>query len=63
MVQVIGKDESQVLECTCRSCASRLRYTRSEVQSFMHTDYGGGTDRVNYIVCPTCGSQVQGVRS
>jgi hypothetical protein len=62
MVQIIGKDDTQVHECTCRNCASRLRYTRSEVQSFRHTDYGGGTDIVHYIVCPGCGKQVQGVK-
>ncbi len=62
MVQIVGRDESQVFECTCRSCASRLRYTRSEVQTLSYTDYGGGRDTVWYIVCPGCGKQVQGVQ-
>jgi hypothetical protein len=62
MVQIIDKDERHVHECTCRNCASRLRYTRSEVESYRHTDYGGGTDTYHYITCPSCGKRVEGIK-
>ena len=58
MVQVVGKEESQVRESSCNKCASRLRYTLSEVQSYISSDYTGGRDTVYYVSCPSCGNKV-----
>ena len=59
MVTVVGKNSGHVKHCTCRNCASRLEYTQSEVQSYVHRDYGGGSDTVKYIICPRCGKKVE----
>lgn len=55
MVKVVGKDESTVKRITCRSCASILEYTLSEVKSCHGTDYGGGPDGAERVDCPNCG--------
>lgn len=57
MVKVVGKDESAVKRITCRSCASILEYTLSEVKSCHGTDYGGGPDGAEWVDCPNCGHQ------
>lgn len=62
MVQVVGKDPGAVKRVTCKGCASILEYTQSEIQNFTHYDYGGGSDIVYYIICPSCGKQVQNVK-
>lgn len=58
MVEVIGVDQAQFLEVTCKNCASKLRYTRNEVHEGTHYDYGGGSDTVYWIDCPSCGQKV-----
>lgn len=57
MVDVIGKDEAKFKKCTCRNCASILRYTESEVQNHA-TSNMGDTGHVWYIICPACGDKV-----
>jgi predicted nucleic-acid-binding Zn-ribbon protein len=59
MVTVVGKDINMYLKVSCRNCASELQYTRSEVQTQMQTDYGGGKELHKYITCPTCGNKVR----
>lgn len=54
MVSVVGRDEKAVKRVTCRSCASILEYTQSEVKNFTSYDYGGGRDINYYIDCPSC---------
>lgn len=54
MVKVVGRDETVVKRVTCRSCASILEYTKSEVKKFTSYDYGGGSDINYYIDCPSC---------
>ncbi len=61
MVKVVGRDESVVRRVTCRSCASILEYTLSEVDSYVDHDYGGGSDTVYYIRCPSCGNTITGL--
>lgn len=58
MVKVVGRDERKVKRVTCKSCASILEYTESEVRSSVQYDYGGGSDTYRYITCPSCGSKV-----
>lgn len=57
MVKVVGRDETAVKRITCRSCASVLEYTLSEVKSRHGTDYGGGPDGAEWVDCPNCGRQ------
>jgi hypothetical protein len=58
MVQVIGKDETQYREVTCKHCASRLRYLPVEVHREKSYDYTGSWDYVFHIYCPTCSTPV-----
>lgn len=54
MVKIVGKDPEAVHRVTCKKCASILEYTLSEVTYSYTTDYGGGTDAYNFIICPVC---------
>ena len=58
MVKVIGKDLNKVHKATCKSCASILEYTLSEIKKYRGTDWGGGPDGTDWIDCPSCGHQV-----
>ena len=58
MVQVVGKDEGQVLKVTCRNCASMLQFTRSEAKQKVYRDYTGDVDIEWEIDCPACRSIV-----
>ncbi len=54
MVQVVGKDQSAVKRVTCKSCASILEYTPSEVKKQEGRDISGGPDGREWIECPVC---------
>jgi len=43
---------------TCRGCGARLEYVPNDVQTRSGTDYGGGPDGAEYIICPDCQSRV-----
>lgn len=58
MVKVVGRDAAAVKRVTCPGCASVLEYTLSEVKKFTSYDYGGGSEIVSYITCPSCSHQV-----
>lgn len=62
MAKVIGLDPKLLRQCSCRQCASIVEYALNEVKSFVHNDYGGGSDVVYYILCPGCGQQIQNVK-
>jgi RNase P subunit RPR2 len=58
MVKIIGTDENHIKRVSCKKCASKLEYVQSEVKSFTHYDYGGGSDECYYITCPKCDNNV-----
>lgn len=58
MVNVVGKDDLLYKRITCRKCASILQYLPIDLKSRTSKDYGGGTDYVEFIVCPTCANEV-----
>ena len=58
MAKVIGFDPKLLHTTKCRKCAAIIEYSKSELQEFVHHDYGGGHDIVTYIVCPNCGNEV-----
>lgn len=62
MVRVIGTDDRLRRETTCRNCAARLEYYPRDVQERMVSDYGGGSDRYQYILCAGCGREVAASR-
>ena len=60
MVKIVSEelDPEKVKKVSCGQCATRLEYTLREVQEGKHYDYGGGCDRIYWIVCPSCGHNV-----
>lgn len=59
MAKVVKIDKKQQKRRTHKECGAVVEYFENEVQSFVHHDYGGGSDVVYYIVCPNCGKQIQ----
>jgi len=59
MAKVVRIDKTKMKRVTHSSCGAVVEYFENEVQSFIRTDYGGGSDMVYYIVCPNCGKQIQ----
>lgn len=53
MVEVVGRDERQLKEASCRNCAARLRYTRSDVFTH-HYSACGSKESDPAIRCPSC---------
>ena len=58
MIRIIGTDDKHIHKITCKTCASIIEYTKDEVKSFTHRDYGGGSDTYYHIVCPKCDEEV-----
>lgn len=54
MVAVVGLDTSKILRITCRCCAAILEYLPIEKYKRTYKDYGGGSNVVEYIMCPKC---------
>jgi hypothetical protein len=59
MAKVVKIDKKKMKRVTHNSCGAVVEYFENEVQSFVHHDYGGGSDMVYYIICPNCGKQIQ----
>lgn len=63
MATVIGIDNSQMKQATCRHCASRIEYTEGEVRTLWSgRDISGGPDGAKGFSCPKCGEDVITVR-
>ena len=58
MPEVIGQDESQSRQESCDNCGAILKYYKKEMQEDYSTDYTGGKDYYNYIMCPRCNERV-----
>ncbi len=57
--KVVKIDKKKMKMVTHSDCGAVVEYFPNEVQSFIHHDYGGGSDMVYYIICPNCGKQIQ----
>ena len=42
----------------CRSCGAMLAYVPNDVLEYHGTDYGGGPDGCEWIICANCGKEV-----
>jgi hypothetical protein len=51
-------DPAHVRRISCKSCATRLEYVLADVQRRSGTDYSGGPEGAEYIVCPKCNKDV-----
>jgi len=59
VAKLIKIDKKKAKRVTHSHCGAVVEYFESEVKSFLHTDYGGGTDTIYYIICPNCNKQIQ----
>ena len=57
-VTVVGQDSQVAKRATCFNCGSILQYYPKDVDSRIEHDYGGGSDHVRFIKCPTCAWEV-----
>jgi ribosomal protein S27AE len=59
-VRVIKKkpNKSVVKRKVCDNCGVTLEYTPQDIHRRDGTDYGGGPDGEEWIVCPECGKKV-----
>ena len=39
----------------CKSCLALIGYTPNEIKKYSGTDYGGGPDGREWIICPNSG--------
>lgn len=60
-IEIVGIDETRYKFVTCGNCARRLKYTNFDKNSYVDYDYGGGSDRIEYIICPNCDQRVTGL--
>lgn len=44
--------------CSCQHCGAEVAYVKNEVQRRDGTDYGGGPDGCEWIVCPGCHNNI-----
>ncbi len=58
MARIIKIDKDCEKKVTHKKCGAVIGYFQTEVQSFIHYDYGGGSDTVYYITCPKCGDTI-----
>lgn len=58
MVEITGYDKDVMKKCTCRECGAQLRYGKHDLHRYSGTDYGGGPDGREWIICPSCGNDV-----
>ena len=42
----------------CGGCKSLIAYVPNEVQEYNGTDYSGGPDGRQWVVCPHCGKDI-----
>lgn len=64
MATVVGYDNSAKSRITCKSssyrigCGAIVEYSRLDVKEYRGTDYSGGADGRDWIVCPGCGAEI-----
>lgn len=59
MIEIVGKDPKHLKQCSCRNCATILKYTENEVKHQTVHDYGGGSEVEKTITCPACGYKIK----
>lgn len=59
MAKVLGYDPQLLKQCKCRECTAIIEYGEREVEVYIERDYGGGSERIKFIRCPSCGAEVR----
>ena len=59
-VNIVKREPSpKVLKyVVCHNCGCELSYVPNDVKDEMHYDYGGGSDRFDFIRCAHCNKKV-----
>ena len=59
-VRVVNEDpdKSVVKKRVCRSCGVTVEYLPIDVQTRNGTDWSGGPDGEDYVMCPKCGKKI-----
>jgi len=54
-MRILG-DKSIIIEktITCKYCGCSIGYIYSDIKTETYTDYTGGKDTTDYILCPKC---------
>lgn len=60
MVKILKLEphKSVAKEIVCRSCGATLEYVPNDMKRYDGTDYSGGADGREWIVCPNCNKDV-----
>jgi exosome complex RNA-binding protein Rrp4 len=64
MAQIVGYDDTAKSRVTCKSsryrvgCGAIVEYTRNDVKCYRGTDYSGGSDGRDYLLCPGCSEEI-----
>lgn len=58
MARVVEEIPVQYKRVLCQNCGRTIEYVQAEVKSYHGTDYGGGPDGREWIVCPHCGKDI-----
>lgn len=58
MPRLIEIDKNLEKRITHKKCGAVIGYFENELQSYSYQDYGGGSNRDYYILCPHCGERV-----
>ncbi len=56
-IEIIGQAPPKH-QRTCGKCGAIMKFDPIDVKSFIHHDYGGGSERVYQINCPRCSNQI-----
>ncbi len=58
-VRVIKTDPDETVKkrVVCGHCGATLEYVPNDVKSYHGTDYSGGPDGKEWVVCPNCGRE------
>ena len=59
MPKVIGFDPKLMKQCKCTKCAAIIEYSDNELREFKYSDYGGGSNICQELICPNCGNKIQ----
>ena len=52
--RVVKVGKPKELKAKCRECGCTVAYTKKDIKCYSGTDYGGGPDGREWIVCPNC---------
>lgn len=52
--RVVKVGRPKELKAKCHECGCTIAYTKKDIKCYSGTDYGGGPDGREWVVCPNC---------